>query len=130
MKAGTYELIIDCTDLNDRKLSFTEFENDYGTYNVKILIPYVFKDYSINESNINQNVEKLTNTIDLTAFVDSTSIHPDDDLSYYRIEITFDESDLIGTCVDDIDTKNICNRYVFNSIKKRCFILLSDFEKI
>ena len=83
MTAGMYELII---DVNSRELSFTEFENDSNTYNVKILIPYVFNSHSVIPMII-PNVKDLINTIDLTSFVDLSSV---DDWSYYEIEFTYD----------------------------------------
>ena len=86
MTAGMYELII---DVNSRELSFTEFENDSNTYNVKILIPYVFNSYSSVIPITTNDDKNLINTIDLTEFVNSSSVQPGDYLTNYKIKFTY-----------------------------------------
>tara|TARA_B110000027_G_scaffold53942_1_gene58710 strand:+ start:128 stop:1936 length:1809 start_codon:yes stop_codon:yes gene_type:complete len=94
MTAGMYELII---DVNSRELSFTEFENDSNTYNVKILIPYVFNSYSSVIPITTYDDKNLINTIDLTEFVNSSSVQPGDYLTNYKIKFTYTDENEIMT---------------------------------
>ena len=94
MTAGMYELII---DVNSRELSFTEFENDSNTYNVKILIPYVFNSYSSVIPITTNDDKNLINTIDLTEFVNSSSVQPGDYLTNYKIKFTYTDENEIMT---------------------------------
>lgn len=93
MTAGTYQIIIDCEDVNNDPKRFNTFNNGLDDYNVTITIPYVFNSHSVIP--ITPNVKDLTNTIDLTSFVNSSSVQPGDFLTNYKIKFTYtDESGL------------------------------------
>lgn len=95
MTAGTYQIIIDCEDINNNPKRFTTFNNGstIDDYDVTITIPYVFNSHSVIP--ITTNVKDLINTIDLTSFVDLSSVQPGDNLTNYKIKFTYtDERDL------------------------------------
>ena len=77
---------------------------------IQILIPYVFND-SVIESDITQNFTNLTNKIDLTTFVNSSSV---DNWSYYKIKFTYDG---IVSELNAIDQSN--KTFTFNMLLKQ-----------
>ena len=91
MTAGMYELIIDCKDGNNNSLSFTTFNNGstIDDYDVTITIPYVFNSYSSVIPITTNDDKNLINTIDLTEFVNSSSVQPGDYLTNYKIKFTY-----------------------------------------